>query len=53
MLVKVRERVAGLKAKGMSLEEILIARPTADLDAQWGAALVNGELFTRLVYRGV
>ena len=53
MLVKVRERVARLKAKGMSLEEVLIARPTADLDAQWGAALVNGELFTRLVYRGV
>lgn len=53
MLVTMRQRIARLKARGMSLEEVLIARPTADLDGKWGQAVVNGELFTRLVYRGV
>ncbi len=53
MLVAVRDRVARLKRGGMSLEQVLVARPTADLDSKWGASLINGTLFTSLVYRGV
>lgn len=53
MLVTVRNRVAALKAKGQSADQIVAARPTADLDVKWGRALISGELFTRLVYRGV
>jgi glyoxylase-like metal-dependent hydrolase (beta-lactamase superfamily II) len=53
MLVSVRARVARLKARGMSLEEVLIARPTADLDARWGKGIVDAATFTSLVYRGV
>lgn len=53
MLVTVRSRVAALKAKGQTADQVVAARPTADLDATWGRALISGELFTRLVYRGV
>ena len=36
MLVKVRDRVQRLINDGRSQEEILAAKPTADLDSQWG-----------------
>ncbi|WP_260600102.1 MBL fold metallo-hydrolase [Sphingomonas endolithica] len=53
MLVTVRSKVAALKKQGMSEEQVVASRPTAALDATWGRALINGALFTRLVYRGV
>jgi glyoxylase-like metal-dependent hydrolase (beta-lactamase superfamily II) len=53
MLVDVRRRVASLKAQGKSLEEVQAAHPTADFDAKWGGSVINGKLFTALVYRGV
>jgi glyoxylase-like metal-dependent hydrolase (beta-lactamase superfamily II) len=53
MLVTARKRVARLKAKGMSLEEVLIKRPTADLDPRWGQSIIDGSTFTSLIYRGV
>lgn len=37
--VEVRDRVAPLVAQGMSFEEIVAARPTADLDGRWGRRL--------------
>lgn len=53
MLAGVREKVAALKAQGKSLDEVIAARPTADYDAKWGTGLIDGTLFTALVYRGV
>lgn len=53
MLVAVRGRVAALKARGMSLAESQAARPTASFDATWGRSVIDGRLFTALVYRGV
>lgn len=53
MLVEIRRRVATLKAQGKSLAEVQAAKPTADYDGQWGRSIINGELFTALVYRGV
>jgi glyoxylase-like metal-dependent hydrolase (beta-lactamase superfamily II) len=53
MLIAVRERVAQLKQRGLSLDEVIAARPTASFDAAWGGGLVGPEFFTRLVYRGV
>jgi hypothetical protein len=50
MLVTVRDRVHALKAAGKSQQEALAAKPTADLDPVWGKGLVNGELFTTVVY---
>lgn len=53
MLVQIRARVAKLKAEGKSLEQAQAAKPTADFDAKWGGSIINGKLFTALVYRGV
>jgi glyoxylase-like metal-dependent hydrolase (beta-lactamase superfamily II) len=53
MLVTVRDRVAALKKQGKSLDEIISAKPTAAFDSKWGKSLVDGTLFTRLVYAGV
>jgi len=53
MLVAVREKVAALKEKGMSLDEVISAAPTAAHDAKWGTWLIDGKTFTALVYAGV
>ena len=34
-------------------QEIVAAKPTAAYDAKWGTGFVNGEFFTKLVYKGV
>jgi glyoxylase-like metal-dependent hydrolase (beta-lactamase superfamily II) len=53
MLVAVRDKVAALKAKGLSADQVVAAKPTAAFDAKWGRSVISGALFTRLVYRGV
>ena len=53
MLVAVRERVARLKRRGMTLAQVQASRPTAAYDAKWGRSVISGRLFTALVYRGV
>ena len=53
MLVQVRTRVAALKAQGKSLDQVQVAHPPAPFDAHWGRSVINGKLFTALVYRGV
>ena len=53
MLVAVREKVAALKSQGLSLDETMARRPTADFDAEWGRFAVGPALFTKLVYAGV
>jgi glyoxylase-like metal-dependent hydrolase (beta-lactamase superfamily II) len=53
ILASIRDRVAALKEKGKSLDEIVTAKPTAAYDAKWGTGFVNGEFFTKLVYEGV
>ncbi len=53
VLVDSRATVAVLKRRGMSLEAIIAARPTAAHDAKWGQFVIDPALFTRLVYEGV
>ena len=53
MLVAIREKVAALKKRAMSLEEAVAAKPTASYDPKWGAFPMNGSRFTALVYAGV
>ena len=53
MLVDIRDRVAALKAKGLSLEQVQAAQPTAPYDSKWGQSIISGSLFAALVYRGV
>ena len=53
ILASIRDRVAALKGENKSLNEIVAAKPTAAYDAKWGTGFVNGEFFTKLVYKGV
>jgi cyclase len=50
MLVTVRDRVHTLKTAGKSQQEVLAAKPTADLDGAWAKGMISGEVFTMLVY---
>ena len=53
MLGTVRDRVAALKKQGKSLNEIISFKPTDAFESKWGKSLLDGALFTRLVYAGV
>src|SRR3954470_12421871 len=53
MLVGIRGKVAALKRQGMSVAEIVAAKPTADWDAKWGGFVIDPAFFTRLVAEGV
>ena len=51
MLIAARAAVVKLLEQGMSLDEILAARPLADLDEKWAQGIVKGRLFTRIIYQ--
>jgi glyoxylase-like metal-dependent hydrolase (beta-lactamase superfamily II) len=53
LLLLIRDRVAALKKAGKSLDEIVAAKVTAAYDAKWGGSFINGDFFTRLVYKGL
>ncbi len=53
MLVTVRDRIQALIAEGRTAEGIVAAKPTADLDAKWGVAFINGDQFTTMVHAGM
>lgn len=53
MLITIRDKVAGLKKQGMTLDQVIAAKPTATFDAKWGGFVINGSLFTMLVYKGL
>jgi glyoxylase-like metal-dependent hydrolase (beta-lactamase superfamily II) len=51
MLTDVRDRVAALKRQGRSLEEVVLAKPTAPYDAKWGQYVIGPALFAKCLYR--
>ena len=50
MLVTTRDRVQKLKAAGKSADEVVAAKPFADLDAAWGKGLLNSDAYAQVVY---
>ncbi|MGA7522742.1 MAG: MBL fold metallo-hydrolase [Acidobacteriaceae bacterium] len=50
MLVTVADRVEKLKATGEAVEEVIAAKPTADLDATWGKGPIQPGTFVAMVY---
>ena len=50
MFAEVSERIQGMIDRGMSLEEVLAARPTVDFDEARSAGAITPERFTGLVY---
>jgi len=51
MLTEVRARVAKLKAAGLSEQDAVAKKPTADLDAAWGKGMMSGDQIVGIVYR--
>jgi glyoxylase-like metal-dependent hydrolase (beta-lactamase superfamily II) len=53
MLVAVGHNVSTLKKAGRSLADTIKAKPTATFDQRWGAYVIDGAFFTKLVYADV
>ena len=53
LLVGTREKVATLKKRGKSLDEIVATKPTAPTDAKWGNGLRKPKDFIGDVFQGV
>jgi glyoxylase-like metal-dependent hydrolase (beta-lactamase superfamily II) len=55
MLITVRDRIQTMVNDGMSVEEIVAARPTRDLDAEWGPEgwFVRGDRMAELTARSL
>jgi glyoxylase-like metal-dependent hydrolase (beta-lactamase superfamily II) len=53
MLVTVRDRVTKLVRAGETLDQVVAAKPTADLDATWGQGFMKPDRFLRMVYQGL
>ncbi len=49
MLVLVRKRVNAAVASGLSMEEFIGSKPTADFDATWGKGFLSPEKFLKIV----
>ncbi len=50
MVSKAADRIRKLKASGKTLEECAAAKPFADLDADWGKGMFDGDTFVKVVY---
>ncbi len=50
MLAQVRERVAPMVKAGKTVDEVIAAKPTADLDAKWGQGFMTPARFLRAVH---
>jgi glyoxylase-like metal-dependent hydrolase (beta-lactamase superfamily II) len=53
MLVAARGKIQALIDQGMSEDEVVAARPTAEFDAAWGQGFMNPENFTRFSYQSL
>ena len=53
MMVKVRDRVAPLVKQGKTREQVIAAKPTADLDAKWATGFLTPDVFLGIVYDGM
>lgn len=53
MLSAVRENIASLKKQGLTEQEALAKKPTADFDAKWGKGFMAPEVFAGIVYRTI
>jgi glyoxylase-like metal-dependent hydrolase (beta-lactamase superfamily II) len=50
VLADIQKAVRALIAAGKTQEQAIAAKPTAAYDKDWGAGMMNGDVFTKLVY---
>ncbi|MCV6604127.1 MAG: MBL fold metallo-hydrolase, partial [Porticoccaceae bacterium] len=53
MLATVYKRIKALKDQGKKEEEVVAAKPTADLDAAWNGGFLKADVWVGIVYRGI
>jgi cyclase len=53
MLVTARDRMAKLVKVGKSEDDVVAAKPFADLDAKWAPTELAGKNFVRVVYHSL
>ncbi len=53
MLIKARDGIRPLIADGRTVEQIVAAKPLAELDATWGGGFLNPERFLRVLHAAV
>jgi glyoxylase-like metal-dependent hydrolase (beta-lactamase superfamily II) len=53
MVMDVHSKVAEMKGKGLSQEDVIAATPTARYDQRWGHGFIPPDLFVAHIYRGV
>jgi cyclase len=53
VLVTVRDRVAKLKKSGQTVQQVVAAAPTKDLDATWGKGFMSPADFLAIVYNTI
>jgi glyoxylase-like metal-dependent hydrolase (beta-lactamase superfamily II) len=51
MLATARDKVAALKAAGLSEQDAIAKKPTADLDPVWGKGMFGPDAFAGIIYR--
>ncbi len=50
MLATARDRIHALISEGKSQEEVVAAKPTGDLDAEWGGGFMQPDVWVGIVY---
>ena len=53
MLATVHERMAELMREGKNIDDIVVAKPTADYDATWGGGFLKPDQWVRIFYAGM
>jgi glyoxylase-like metal-dependent hydrolase (beta-lactamase superfamily II) len=53
MLAEVRDRINPLVQSGKSLEEVIAAKPTRELDEKWAKGFLTGDRFVTMLYQGI
>jgi glyoxylase-like metal-dependent hydrolase (beta-lactamase superfamily II) len=51
MLSAIRDKVAAIKTAGANEQEAVAKKPTAEFDSAWAKGMLNGDVFTGIVYR--
>ena len=53
MLTIVRDRIQDMVRKGMTLEQVKAARPTADYDPRWSTSAYTADMFIEAAYKSL
>lgn len=53
VLAGVRDRIRPMIARGMTKEQVIAAKPTAQWDATWGTGFIGPDMFVGIVYESL